>query len=160
MLFLLGEKCWCQVTKFKPVLPVKSEASERLRDMEFTDLSGRHIKLNDFLGKPVLLNFWASWCGPCKQEMQSISAISKIYENNLIVILASDENIDIISKYKNESALNLNFVKLNSSFIDAYIVKLPTTLLISRSGKLVLEEEGFRDWTSKNNFDKVYDLTK
>ena len=55
-------------------------------DFEFSDYSGRRYRLSDFRGHPVVLNFWASWCGPCKAELPAMSAVLRLYEGRLAVV--------------------------------------------------------------------------
>lgn len=55
-------------------------------DFEFSDYSGRRYRLSDFRGHPVVLNFWASWCAPCKQELPAMSAVLRAYEGRLSVV--------------------------------------------------------------------------
>ncbi|HEY7269088.1 MAG TPA: TlpA disulfide reductase family protein, partial [Dehalococcoidia bacterium] len=55
-------------------------------DFEFSDYTGRRFRLSDFRGHPVVLNFWASWCAPCKQELPAMSAVLRAYEGRLSVI--------------------------------------------------------------------------
>jgi thiol-disulfide isomerase/thioredoxin len=59
-------------------------------DFEFSDYSGRRYRLSDFRGHAVVLNFWASWCAPCKQELPAMSAVLRLYEGRLSVIAVNN----------------------------------------------------------------------
>ena len=63
-------------------------------DLTLKDAAGRKVRLRDLRGKPVVLNFWASWCGPCKDEMPLLAALEKQYAARGVVVRAAslDEN--------------------------------------------------------------------
>jgi thiol-disulfide isomerase/thioredoxin len=67
-------------------LPIGLKPGSVAPDFEFSDYNGRRYRLSDFRGHPVVLNFWASWCGPCKQELPAMSAVLRAYEGRLSVI--------------------------------------------------------------------------
>lgn len=69
-------------------LPIGLEKGERAPDFTLTDLKGNTVKLSDFKGKKVMLNFWASWCPPCKAEMPYMEQIYKKYKKEDIEIVA------------------------------------------------------------------------
>ena len=62
------------------------QIGEKAIDFEVTLLSGEKVKLSDYLGKPVFLNFWATWCGPCVGEMPDIEKIKNEYGDKLVVL--------------------------------------------------------------------------
>ncbi|MBK8483275.1 MAG: TlpA family protein disulfide reductase [Saprospiraceae bacterium] len=124
------------------------------------DLQGKKFTLSEFKGKAIFLNFWASWCGPCIQEMESIMALEDQFKDSLIFLAASAEDQTQIEKFIAKHNINLNFVRLTGSYLDAFIISLPTTLLIDRHGKLLEEVEGYRDWTDEANVRKIKRLIK
>ncbi len=67
-------------------LAVGLKPGELAPDFEFSDYGGRRFRLSDFRGHPVVVNFWASWCGPCRQELPAMSAILRLYEGRLSVV--------------------------------------------------------------------------
>lgn len=111
------------------------------------DQSGEQVDLNALRGKVVLVDFWASWCGPCKQEMPILEALHKKYEAQGLVIVGV--NID------NQEKKMANFLKAHPvTFRQVRDKKLkvasrykpptmPTTFLIGRDGKLRMIHEGF-----------------
>lgn len=130
---------------------LKFPVDDRVKRIVMTDLNGSTVKLSDFQGRPVFLNFWATWCGPCIAEMKGIGELYDQYKDRADFILVSDEPMDVIKKFRNERNIKVPILKLNKDFIDVFVVSLPTTLLLDRRSVIVHDVEGARDWTLYNN---------
>src|SRR5436853_196516 len=76
-------------------------------DVILNGLDGGIVKLSDFQGKPVLINFWATWCVPCRAEMPAIVEASKKYEKSGLVVLAVDvqEDKTLVQPFVNEFSM-------------------------------------------------------
>src|SRR5688572_28323491 len=80
--------------------------------VKLTDLDGQPISLDQFKGKTIFLNFWATWCKPCIREMTSIDSAQKLISGKGVVfLLASDETPEQIREFKAYYQFNLNFVR-------------------------------------------------
>ncbi len=134
--------------------------SDRLRRVKLTDLQGRPFNLALYYGKPVFLNFWATWCGPCIQEMESIEAVYQQYKGKVIFLAVTTEEPEKIEAFRKKYPYTFDFARLEGDYLDAFVVKLPTTMLITRDGTLLYEEEGYRVWTMHNNLEKVKEIAK
>lgn len=142
-----------------PSLPPKpSNSDDRLAKIKMTDLDGNPVSLQDFAGKPIFLNFWATWCGPCVSEMGSIEKASQQFKDDIVFLAASNESASLIKSYVKRNKLGFKFVRLEGTYLDVYVVSLPTTMLIDAKGQLVEEEEGFRNWTSPSSLEKLKSL--
>ena len=112
-------------------------------DFQLTDIDGNSIRLADLRGKAVLLNFWATWCPPCKIEMPWFVDIQKQYgpQGLQIVGVAMDEGDahDAVAKFAREMGLNYPVLLGNDKVADQYggVDALPTTFYIGRDGKFV-----------------------
>ena len=117
-------------------------------------LDGKHASLNDYRGKVVLLNFWATWCAPCRKEMPSIQTLWDHYKGRDLVVLAVSEDdgereqiTDFIHK------INVNFPILLDHDLkvgDSYMLPgLPTTYLIGRDGTIAAAIVGTQDWSRR-----------
>jgi peroxiredoxin len=112
-------------------------------DFQLTDLDGNTVRLSDLRGKAVLLNFWATWCPPCKVEMPWFVDLQKQYgpQGLQIVGVAMDEGNahDAVAKFAREMGLNYAVVLGNDKVADQYggVDALPTTYYIGRDGKIV-----------------------
>jgi peroxiredoxin len=112
-------------------------------DFQLTDLDGNNLRLADLRGKAVLLNFWATWCPPCKIEMPWFVDLQKQYgpQGLQIVGVAMDEGNahDAVAKFAKEMGLNYTVLLGNDKVADQYggVDALPTTFYIGRDGKIV-----------------------
>jgi thiol-disulfide isomerase/thioredoxin len=135
------------VEEHPPPRPVSFPAP----DFTLPTLSGAPIRLSELRGKVVLLNFWATWCVPCRMEMPALEALYHRYKDWGLEVLAV--NLDMLSTagvetFVKEAALTFQIVLDPSwSTARAYQVRgLPTTYLVDRAGNVVVREVGERDW--------------
>jgi len=119
-------------------------------DFTLTSLDGRKVKLSDFRGKAVLLNFWATWCPPCKVEMPWFEDLQRQYGNAGLVVLGvamDDTEPAKIAKYANELGVNYPVLLGTNQVSDDYgdVQYLPTTFYIGRDGTIVDKMTGLLD---------------
>jgi thiol-disulfide isomerase/thioredoxin len=107
-------------------------------DFTLETADGKRIRLSELRGKAVLLNFWASWCGPCKAEMPDLQAIAQKYEPEGLVVLAVNvgESKGTAVDFLRENKLTLTAPLDESSKVsnDYRVRGLPTTYFIQRDG--------------------------
>ncbi|MGA3212792.1 MAG: TlpA disulfide reductase family protein [Terriglobales bacterium] len=121
--------------------------SSRLRgkaapDFTLTDLSSnQHVNLSDFKGKAVVLNFWATWCSPCKVEIPWFVDLQKEYGPQglqIIGVAMDDTNAEIILKFAHDMGINYPVLQGTEKVADLYggMEVLPTTFYLDRDGKI------------------------
>lgn len=115
------------------------------------DLEGKDVSLSDYKGKIVFLNFWATWCPPCRQEMPSMDALQKILGTNDFVILAlatDRKGVELVKPFVEEKKLSLKvLIDDKSNVSDDYgVVALPTTYIIGRDGVIIELVRGGAEW--------------
>ena len=134
-----------------------SVAGHRARDFTL-DLSGKPVRLSDLRGKVVVLNFWATWCPPCKEETPSLNQLQKYIasRNGVVLGVAADEDPDAYAKFLTEEAVSFPTyrdpaTKNNSSPIAlSYGTSMyPETYIIDRHGKIARKIVGFQQWDSR-----------
>jgi thiol-disulfide isomerase/thioredoxin len=112
-------------------------------------LDGKEIKLEDYRGKVVLLNFWATWCGPCRAEIPSLIELQRRYKDQLQVIgLAVDEDDDnYVRRFVTSEAINYPIAMGTPEVRFEYggVTALPTVFVINRSGAIVQKHVGLFD---------------
>lgn len=128
----------------------------RLNDKapEFTlqDLNGKPVALSSFKGKVVYLNFWASWCGPCKKEFPELSKLAMRFQESNFVILAINQDIkrSSVDEFLDEHAtLASNMIVLldpKFSVITSYGPRsMPTSFIVDKEGMVRYVHFGFND---------------
>jgi len=152
--------------KLTRVLEIKKEKKEadswaRLEpavlDREEDDVDGKDVSLGAYRGKVILLDFWATWCEPCKVEIPGFIELYSTYGAQGLQVLgfAVDDPIPALKAYANE--LGMNYPVLvglgRNDVLDAFgpMVGLPTTFIIGRDGKICSRHTGF---TPKDRFER------
>ncbi|MCF6210915.1 MAG: TlpA family protein disulfide reductase [Gammaproteobacteria bacterium] len=129
------------------------------------NLLGENASLSDYHGKVVLLNFWATWCAPCRKEMPSMEKLWQTYREQGLVILAVSTDNGGEPRIKNfVRRLNLTFPILldpDSLASDRYQVSgIPVSFLIDRQGRIAAHVLGSKDWASELAFLQVEGLLR
>jgi thiol-disulfide isomerase/thioredoxin len=134
---------------------VKKKAPEALPEITFNDAGGKTLTLADFKGKTILLNLWATWCAPCREEMPSLDRLQKALGSDKfeVVALSLDrKGAEAAKKFLDEA--KVTSLKL---YIDATakqgttlrVIGMPTTLLIDQEGREIGRLTGPAEWDSE-----------
>jgi thiol-disulfide isomerase/thioredoxin len=119
-------------------------------DFSLASLDGKTtIRLSDYRGKAVLLNFWATWCVPCKIEMPWFVELQKEYGPQgfqIIGVAMDDASLEDIAKFAKEMGVNYPILLGQESVGQSYggVSVLPTTFFLDRDGKLIAREFGLQ----------------
>jgi peroxiredoxin len=117
----------------------KSEGKANL-DLKFKDMNGAEVRLADYRGKVILLNVWATWCGPCELEIpELVEAYNKYKDDGVVVLGVSlDDTAETLRAYAPKKQMNYPLLLWDDAFEDAYgpIVGVPITFFIGRDGTI------------------------
>ena len=152
--FFFGVLVW--LTACAPAFagtPGEVEIGSVLREVQMQGLMGPSRKLSEYRGKPLIVNVWASYCGPCREEMGSLQRLAWRYGGQQfnIIGISTDDYVDraqLFLKVTNTTGF--------SNYIDQKLVlenmlganRLPTTLLVDAKGKVLAKFVGGRQWDS------------
>jgi thiol-disulfide isomerase/thioredoxin len=133
-----------------------SSARTPAPNWKLTDLNGKRVSLSDFSGKVVILDFWATWCMPCRIEIPHFVELQKQYgANGLAVIGVSldEQGPDVVKRFVKQFEVNCSILIGNEKIAEKYggIVAVPTTFVIDRQGRIVSQHVGYDD---KASFEK------
>ena len=128
--------------------------------IQLTEINGRSFNLEQYRGKTIFINFWATWCRPCLAEMPSIQRMMKKLEReDIVFFFASNEPPGQIAEFKNRYPFPFHFVRVEN-FEELEIMALPTTIILNPSGGIVFREQGFREWDNADNLELLLKIAK
>ena len=118
---------------------------------DFTVADGQQsVTLSQLRGKPVLLNFWATWCPPCVEEMPSLLALHKELGDQVTILAVSEDGDQVaLQQFVRDHGVDLLTVRDTHNNNEIYgTFKFPETYIIDRNGKIVRKFIGATNWTS------------
>ena len=144
------------ITMLAPVLanatPGEVTVGKSLREAQLRGLNGPSLQLSAFRGRPLLINVWASWCGPCRAEMASLERLAWLDPNRQysIIGISTDDYFEQAAGWLQQTHSTL------SHFIDHKLelenmlgaAKLPLTVLVDARGRVLQKVYGAREWDS------------
>ncbi|MDT0552032.1 TlpA family protein disulfide reductase [Urechidicola vernalis] len=112
-------------------------------------LNTENIDFNDAKGKVVFINFWATWCPPCRAEMPSIQKLFDTYADKLMFVFVTSEQKDVVNRFlekKNYSLPSYNVRSLTPK--EFKVSSIPATYILNKKGEIVVHKVGPADWNS------------
>ncbi len=146
----------CQQQRPAPDTKVKPDSARNAApEFALKDADGKTVTLADYKGKVVLLNFWATWCGPCKIEIPWFADFEQKYKDRGFAVLGvamDEEGWEVIKPYLAQSKVNYRVILGNDTVAGLYggVESLPTTFVLDRNGKIASTHVGL---VSKSDYE-------
>jgi len=118
-------------------------------NLRVKDLNGNMVNMEDYKGKVIFLNFWATWCMPCVAELPSINNLHNQFKEKVIFLLISNEELAKVKSYHTKKNYDVPFQVIDAEgFIPQQYQHegIPTTFIINKAGKIVKASSGAEDW--------------
>jgi len=116
----------------------------------YIDLEGNSVALNEFKGKRILLNFWATWCTPCLKEMPSMERAQEVLKNeNYVFLFVTTDSLEKIKHFKKNNNYPFQFLQFKSTLDKLNIYALPATFIYDTNGNQVKRIDGATEWDSE-----------
>lgn len=125
---------------------------ETAKGAEFLDFNDKLVTLNDYKGQVLVVNFWATWCAPCRREMPSVGRLQAEFADRELIVLAiavDRASIDKIDQFMAEVGVdNLTILRdtTMASMKNFQLRGLPATIVLDTQGQQVGRHEGFDEW--------------
>lgn len=139
--------------------PGEVEVGSYLRDAKLQGLDGKTRKFSDFQGKPLIINVWASWCGPCRAEMGSLNRLARRYGGKQfnVIGISTDDDGDAAAKFIKRSKVSFE------NFLDSRLLlenmlgadAIPLTVLVDAHGRVLEKVRGAYEWDSPEAVDAI-----
>lgn len=125
--------------------------------LELTDLAGKPVRLSDYRGKKLFINFFATWCGPCVGEFPSLDhAAETLMPDNFLFIAISDESFQRLNAFNNRMGANHVILLRSSKTLHSMgVFTVPTNYLLNSGGKVVFEQTDVLDWADAQVLEKL-----
>lgn len=146
-----------EIGLYSPSVNRPSKTAMDLGGIRFQDINGKNVDLGALKGKVIFLNFWATWCPPCRAEMPSINKLYTQFKDdkNVVFIFAdADGDLEKSVKFMANRKYQMPVFKVTSSIPDQiFSGALPTTVIFDKQGRLSFRHEGIANYADKKIVD-------
>ncbi len=147
----------CALGAFAPAsalekMPGEVDVGGVLREASLYGFAGDYRKLSELRGKPLIINVWASWCGPCRAEMGSLDRLSRRYGGKQfnIIGVSTDDHANLAMAFLRQARVGFDNYHDRNLLLESMLGAntIPLTVLIDARGKVLLKVRGSKEWDS------------
>jgi thiol-disulfide isomerase/thioredoxin len=147
------KKIWCIILFFGLIAialyKFSTPPSIDFKELELIDASGKRVSLDAYKGKPLVINFWATWCGPCMQEIPDFDMVQSKYEGSVKFLMVYDESsLANIQGFFKKYNYHLTFLQSQKGFKQMGIYSIPTTYFLDKDLNVIDSKSGSLDENS------------
>ena len=139
--------------------PGEVEIGSYLREANLHGFSGQTKKFSDFKGKPLIINVWASWCGPCRAEMGSLQRLARRYGGRQfnVIGISTDDDGNAAAAYIKKSKITFENFLDSKVFLENMLGAntIPLTVLVDEQGRVLEKVHGAYQWDSPEALDAI-----
>ena len=117
-----------------------------IMQMDLYDETGQKTNLQSKKGKPMIVSYYASWCGDCRKEMKELNTIKDTALAGVEIICITDESTEELISFKNKQNYSYTFYRIDKRFSDIEIYAIPVTYFINSKGEMVYNKVGAIRW--------------
>lgn len=132
--------------------PGEVEVGGYLREAKLQGFSGNTKKFSDFKGKPLIINVWASWCGPCRAEMGSLDRLARRYGGKQfnVIGISTDDDGNAAAAFIKQSKITFENYLDSKVFLENMLGAdaIPLTILVDARGRVLVKVRGAHEWDS------------
>lgn len=139
--------------------PGEVEIGGYLREANLRGFDGKERKFSDFQGKPLIINVWASWCGPCRSEMGSLNRLAQRYGGKQfnVIGISTDDDGNAAAKFIRQSKITFENFLDSKVFLENMLGAdtIPLTVLVDAHGRVLEKARGAYEWDSPETVDAI-----
>ncbi|MBG6110996.1 thiol-disulfide isomerase/thioredoxin [Flavobacterium sp. CG_23.5] len=128
---------------------------------KLVDATGKIVNLQEYKGKIIFINFWATWCPPCIAEMPSMQKLYTDYQDKIVFLFVTNDSFEKANAFLTKENLTLPvYQSLTNSPVEMESSTIPATYLIDQSGNVIVAKIGTANWNSDSFREKLDELLK
>lgn len=143
---------------------ISDAASSQPTGFDFANINGVSQNTSTLRGKVVFVNFWASWCPPCRAELPSVQALYDKFKNNpdiFFLTISEDDDLSVAGQFLEKQHFSIPLYKTISGVPNQlYTGTLPTTIILDKQGNIRYQHEGFANYSSNKFLKEMEALVK
>ena len=140
-------------------MPGEVDVGSYLRDTPLYGFAGDYRKLSELRGKPLIINVWASWCGPCRAEMGSLDRLSRRFGGKQfnIIGVSTDDYVNLAAAFLTQAKVSFDNYHDRNLLLESMLGAntIPLTVLIDAKGRVLMKVHGSKQWDSPESLELI-----